>query len=62
MAASEAHDAIGVGRKSAVGMTRAAALDGAPDRVRVNALLPGTTLTWMMEEQMRSRPGDWAGP
>lgn len=40
-----------------IGMTRSAALDGAPDKIRVNALLPGTTMTEMMEEQMRTRVG-----
>jgi 2,5-dichloro-2,5-cyclohexadiene-1,4-diol dehydrogenase 1 len=40
-----------------IGLTRAAALDGAPSNIRVNALLPGTTRTAMMDEQMRTRPG-----
>ena len=40
-----------------IGMTRSAALDGSADNIRVNALLPGTTRTEMMEEQMRTRVG-----
>lgn len=44
-----------------IGMTRSAALDGASDNIRVNALLPGTTMTEMMEEQMRTRVGGLDG-
>jgi NAD(P)-dependent dehydrogenase (short-subunit alcohol dehydrogenase family) len=44
-------------KHAVVGMTRAAALDGAADGVRVNAVLPGTTHTDMLEQQMRTRPG-----
>lgn len=44
-----------------IGITRSAALDGASSGIRVNALLPGTTRTEMMEEQMRTRPGGLEG-
>lgn len=44
-----------------IGITRSAALDGASSGIRVNAVLPGTTRTEMMEEQMRSRPGGLEG-
>lgn len=48
-------------KHAVIGLTRAAALDGARSGIRVNALLPGTTGTQMMEEQMRTRPGGLAG-
>ena len=48
-------------KHAVIGLTRSAALDGAADGVRVNALLPGTTLTEMMEEQMLTRPGGLEG-
>ena len=44
-------------KHAVIGITRAAALDGAPNDIRINALLPGTTGTEMMAEQMRTRPG-----
>jgi NAD(P)-dependent dehydrogenase (short-subunit alcohol dehydrogenase family) len=44
-----------------IGMTRAAALDGAPSGIRVNAVLPGTTRTEMLDLQMRTRPGGLEG-
>jgi NAD(P)-dependent dehydrogenase (short-subunit alcohol dehydrogenase family) len=48
-------------KHAVVGLTRSAALDGARDGIRVNAILPGTTRTEMMEEQMRTRPGGLDG-
>lgn len=48
-------------KHAVIGMTKAAALDGASDNIRVNALLPGTTRTAMMEQQMRTRPGGLEG-
>lgn len=44
-------------KHAVIGLTRAAALDGAEDGVRVNAVLPGTTRTEMFEQQMKTRPG-----
>ncbi|MDR7101663.1 SDR family oxidoreductase [Croceicoccus sp. BE223] len=44
-------------KHAVIGLTRSAALDGAADNVRVNAVLPGTTRTGMFDEQMRTRPG-----
>lgn len=48
-------------KHAVIGLTRSAALDGAPNGIRVNALLPGTTRTEMMEEQMLTRPGGLEG-
>lgn len=44
-------------KHAVIGLTRAAALDGAADKVRVNAVLPGTTRTEMFDQQMQTRPG-----
>lgn len=44
-------------KHAVIGLTRSAALDGAADNVRVNAVLPGTTRTEMFEQQMLTRPG-----
>ncbi len=44
-------------KHAVIGLTRSAALDGAEHRVRVNAVLPGTTRTEMFEQQMQTRPG-----
>jgi A-factor type gamma-butyrolactone 1'-reductase (1S-forming) len=44
-------------KHAVVGLTLSAALDGAADKVRVNAVLPGTTRTEMFEQQMQTRPG-----
>ncbi len=44
-------------KHAVIGLTRAAALDGAEDNIRVNAVLPGTTRTEMFEKQMQTRPG-----
>ena len=44
-------------KHAVAGITKSAALDGAADGIRVNALLPGTTRTEMFEKQMQTRPG-----
>jgi NAD(P)-dependent dehydrogenase (short-subunit alcohol dehydrogenase family) len=48
-------------KHAVVGLTRSAALDGAADAIRVNAVLPGTTRTEMFDQQMLTRPGGEAG-
>jgi A-factor type gamma-butyrolactone 1'-reductase (1S-forming) len=48
-------------KHAVVGLTRAAALDGAASGVRVNAVLPGTTRTQMLDLQMETRPGGLQG-
>lgn len=44
-------------KHAVIGLTRSAALDGAADNVRVNAVLPGSTRTEMIDQQMQTRPG-----
>lgn len=44
-------------KHAVIGLTRSAALDCAADKVRINAVLPGTTRTEMFEQQMLTRPG-----
>jgi NAD(P)-dependent dehydrogenase (short-subunit alcohol dehydrogenase family) len=44
-------------KHAVLGLTRAAAIDAAPHGIRINCLCPGTTITPMMERQMRTRPG-----
>ncbi len=44
-----------------IGLTRAAAQDGADSNIRVNAVLPGTTRTAMLDQQMATRPGGITG-
>jgi NAD(P)-dependent dehydrogenase (short-subunit alcohol dehydrogenase family) len=44
-------------KHAVVGLTRSAALDAAQWGVRINCLCPGTTVTPMMQRQMRTRPG-----
>lgn len=53
--------AYSASKHAVIGLTRAAALDGAADGVRVNALLPGTTRSEMFERQMLTRPGGTEG-
>lgn len=48
-------------KHAVIGMTKAAALDAAADRIRVNCLCPGTTMTAMMTRQMETRPGGIEG-
>jgi NAD(P)-dependent dehydrogenase (short-subunit alcohol dehydrogenase family) len=48
-------------KHAVIGLTRAAALDGAENGVRVNAVLPGTTKTEMFDIQMKTRPGGEEG-
>lgn len=53
--------AYSASKHAVIGLTRAAALDGAARGIRVNAVLPGTTRTAMFEMQMESRPGGAQG-
>ncbi|PEQ11302.1 hypothetical protein B2G71_17200 [Novosphingobium sp. PC22D] len=49
--------AYSASKHAVIGLTRSAALDGAGDGIRVNAVCPGTTRTEMFAQQMKTRPG-----
>jgi NAD(P)-dependent dehydrogenase (short-subunit alcohol dehydrogenase family) len=49
--------AYAASKHAVVGLTRSAALDAAQWGVRINCLCPGTTVTPMMQRQMRTRLG-----
>lgn len=44
-------------KHAVIGITRSAALDGASDNIRVNSISPGATMTPMIEQQVKTRPG-----